>query len=168
MLKKLYITVVVNILQFFNYNKIENEKGTNHVVLNVIDLLLAFIYLLFSYWKLKEVTAFVFVMNLLTLSRLIVSNIKNSISMREQYVKVYLKRPGLRFKSAYDIKLAIDFCVIAFTFVPFWLQGVAFEEYVIRSCVGTIIFIGFIENLINIFVALFQASIEINRPRIRN
>lgn len=161
MLKKKYIKVVTNILCFFNYNKIENADGVNHIILNIIDVALAFAYLSISVWKLSTVTNLVLIMNFLTLLRLIVGNFKNSINLRDKYEKKYLKRPGLLFKSAYDYKLIFELCIIAFSLIPFWIQGVMFEEYVIRGFAGTIIILGFLENLINVFAELFKASIDI-------
>ena len=93
--------------------------------------------------------------------RLIIGNFKNSINLRDKYEKKYLKRPGLLFKSAYDYKLIIELCVIAFTLIPFWVQGIIFEDHIIRGFAGIIISLGFLENLINIFAELFKANIDI-------
>lgn len=158
MLKKLYIKAVTHILCFLNYNKFENSDGANHVILNGADLVLAFVYALVSVWKLSSVTNYVLAVNLLTLVRLMLGNLKKSISLRDKYEEKYLKRPGLSFKSAYDIKLIIEFCVIAFSLVPFCFQGALLEEHTIRSFAGIIIALGFMENLINIFIELFKAS----------
>lgn len=161
MLKNIYISAVTNILCFFNYNQIENENGVNHAILNFIDLVLALTYALLSVWKLGTVTNFVLIINFITLLRWIIDNFKNSINLRDKYEKKYLKRPGLLFKSAYDYKLIIELCVIAFALIPFWVQKIVFEEYVIRGFAGIIIFLGFMENLINVFAELFQANIDI-------
>ncbi len=161
MLKEKYIDTVTIILQFFNYNKIENAMGSSHVILNTLDLALALTYALISFWKLSTVTSVVLTINFLTLLRFIVGNLKNSISLRDKYNSKYLRRPGLLFKSAYDIKLIIEFCVIAFSLVPFWIQGNLLEENVIRGFAGIIIFLGFFENLINVFAELFKADIDI-------
>lgn len=168
MLKKLYTTAVINILQFFNYNKIENKAGTNQVSLNIIDFILSLAYLVYSLWKLKEVSTIVLWVNLLIASRLIISNLKGSMKIRKQYEKKYLQKPGLCFKSAFDIKLIIDFCVIAFGFLPFCFQGVVIEESVIRSFAGAVTALGFIENLLNILPALFQASMNIEEVKTDN
>lgn len=146
---------------FFNYNQIENENGVNHAILNFIDLVLALTYALLSVWKLGTVTNFVLIINFITLLRMIIDNFKNSINLRDKYEKKYLKRPGLLFKSAYDYKLIIELCVIAFALIPFWVQKIVFEEHVIRGFAGIIIFLGFMENLINVFAELFQANIDI-------
>lgn len=161
MLKKIYINVVTNILHFFNYNQIENANGVNHARLNFIDFVLALTYALISAWKLETVTNLVLIMNFITLLRLIIGNFKNSINLRDKYEKKYLKRPGLLFKSAYDYKLIIELCVIAFTLIPFWVQGIIFEDHIIRGFAGIIISLGFLENLINIFAELFKANIDI-------
>lgn len=161
MLKKKYIKVITNILHFFNYNKIENPDGVNHIILNVIDLVLALTYASISVWKLNMVTNLVLILNLLTLLRLVIGNLKKSINLREKYEEKYLKRPGLLFKSAYDYKLIIELCTIAFSLVPFWAQGVLFEEHIIRGFAGIIITLGCGENLINVFAELFKASIDI-------
>lgn len=161
MLKKIYINVVTNVLHFFNYNRIENANGVNHAILNFTDFVLALTYALISAWKLKTVTNLVLVMNFIMLLRLIIGNFKNSINLRDKYEKKYLKRPGLTFKSAYDYKLIIELCVIAFTLIPFWAQGIIFEKHIIRGFAGVIIFLGFLENLINIFAELFEANIDI-------
>lgn len=161
MLKRLYREKVIYILHFFNYNKIENADGVNHVVLNIADIGLAFIYASISIWKLKTVTNLVLWMNFLTLLRLIVNNIKNSINLRDKYKEKYLRKPGLLFKSAYDYKLIFELSIIAFSLVPFWIQGVIFEEHIIRGFAGTIIILGFVENIINMLVELFKASIDI-------
>lgn len=166
MLGRIYKKSITNVLHFFNYNKIENEKGSSHVVVNVIDLALAFTYSFISIWKLKEVTTLVLIINFLTLLRLIVSNIKNSINLRDKYEKKYLKRPGLLFKSAYDYKIIIELCVIAFSLTPFWVQGIVFEEHLVRGFAGIIIILGFLENLINILVELFKASIDISNLKV--
>lgn len=161
MLKKKYIKVITNILHFFNYNKIESPDGVNHIILNVIELLLALTYASISVWKLSTVTNLVLILNFLTLLRLVVGNFKNSINLRDKYEEKYLKRPGLLFKSAYDYKLIIELCIIAFSLVPFWVQGVLFEEHIIRGFAGIIIILGFWENLINVLAELFKASIDI-------
>lgn len=161
MLKNIYISAVTNILCFFNYNQIENENGVNHAILNFIDLVLALTYALLSVWKLGTVTNFVLIINFITLLRRIIDNFKNSINLRDKYEKKYLKRPGLLFKSAYDYKLIIELCVIAFALIPFSVQKIVFEEHVIRGFAGIIIILGFLENLINVFAELFQANIDI-------
>lgn len=166
MLKAKYVKIITNILHLFNYNKIENANGNSHIILNTVDLILAFIYALLSVWKLNTVTNLVLIMNFLTLSRLIVGNFKNSIILRDKYEEKYLKRPGLLFKSAYDYKLIIELCVIAFTFIPFWVQGVILKKHIIRGFAGIIIVLGFLENLINVFVELFKASIDIEKLQI--
>lgn len=168
MLKKLYTTAVINILQFFNYNKIENKKGTNQAALNIIDFILALAYLVYSLRKLEDVSSTVLGVNLLILSRLIIGNLKGSVKIRKQYEDLYLRKPGLCFKSAFDIKLIIDFCVIAFALLPFCFQAVVFEESVIRSFAGIVTVLGFIENLLNIFPALFQASMAIEEVKTDN
>lgn len=157
---KWYKKVVITVLHFLNYNKIEDESGSNHIVLNLFDLGLALVYAGISIWKLKTVTGLVLVMNLLTLVRLMVGNLKKSINLRDKYKEKYLKKPGLSYKSAYDLKLVIEFCVIAFSFMPFWIQGIVLEDYVIRALAGTIIILSFMENYINIHVELFKAGIE--------
>lgn len=161
MLKKIYICVVTNILHLFNYNKIENATGGNHIILNIFDFILMLVYAVISLWKLNTVTGLVLIMNFITLLRLIVGNFKGSINLRDKYEKKYLERPGLRFKSAYDLKLIIDLCVIAFSLIPFWIQGFLLEEHIIRGFAGTIIILGFGENLINVFSELFKASMDI-------
>lgn len=162
MLKKKYIDAVTNILHFLNYNKIEKTDGNNRIVLNSIDLAIAFSYVVVSFYKLDTVTAkLVFIINLLTLSRLMMGNIKNSVNLRDAYKEKYLKRPGLEFKSAHDLKLIIEFCVIAFELVPFCIQGDMLEENTIQVFAGTVIIIGFLENLISVFIELFKASIDI-------
>lgn len=166
MLKKIYRKAVMNVLHFFNYNKIENKNGSCYVLLNTMDLVLAIVYALISICKLKTVTNLVLIINFLTLLRLIVGNIKNSINLRDKYKEMYLKRPGLLFKSAYDYKLIIDLCVIAFTLVPFWFQGIVFEEHIIRGFAGIIILLGFFENFINIIAELFKASIDLEKMKI--
>lgn len=166
MLKVKYVKIVTNILHLFNYNKIENVNGSNHILLNVVDLILAFAYALLSVCKLDTVTRLVLIMNFLTLSRLIVGNFKNSIILRDKYEEKYLKRPGLLFKSAYDYKLIVELCVIAFTLIPFWIQGVILEEHIIRGFAGIIIILGFLENLINVFAELFKVSVDIEKIQI--
>lgn len=156
-----YKKAVIVILHFLNYNKIENESGSNHIVLNLCDLGLALLYAGISIWKLKTVTSLVLLMNLLTLVRLMVGNLKKSINLRDKYKEKYLKKPGLSYKSAYDLKLIVEFCVIAFSLMPFWIQGMVLEDYVIRTFAGTIIILSFLENYINIHVELFKASIEV-------
>lgn len=161
MLKRIYICVVTNILHFFNYNKIEDAKGINHVILNSIDFILMLAYASISIWKLSTVSKLVLIMNFITLSRLIVGNIKGSLNLRDKYEKKYLKRPGLLFKPAYDIKLIIELCLVAFLLIPFWIQGMLLEEAVIQIFATMVIILGFGENLINVFVQLFNASIDI-------
>lgn len=157
----MYIKVVTNVLHFFNYNKIENTNGSNHVILNSIECGLAFIYASFSIGNLKEGTILVLVMNFLTLLKLIFGNFKNSINLRDKYEEKYLKRPGLIFKSAYDYKLIIEFCIIAFALIPFWVQGFVLEEHIIKGFAGIIIILVFLESLMNTFSELFKASIDI-------
>lgn len=86
---------------------------------------------------------------------------EKSINLRDKYKEKYLKKPGLSYKSAYDYKLIIECCVIAFSLMPFWIQGMLLENYVIRGFAGTIIILGFLENYINIHAELFKARIEV-------
>lgn len=157
----LYVRIVKGILHFFNYNKIDNENGKNHLFLNTIDLLLALTYLSVSIWNLKPITNIVLLMNLLTLFRLIINNVKGSVNMRHKYEKVHLIKPGLLFKTAYDYKIIIETSVLFFMSIPFWIQGIIFNDYTIYSFAITVIILGFLENLINIFVELFEASTDI-------
>ncbi len=154
-----YKKMTMGVLHFLNYNKIGNENGSNHIFINILDLLIALIYAAISIWKLKSVTGLVLGMNLLTLIRLMLGNLKKSIHYRDEYENKYLKRPGLIYKSANDIKFMVECCVIAFLLVPFWIQGMIYEDYVIRSFAGTIIILSFLENVINVHVELFEASI---------
>lgn len=158
---KWYRKAGLGLLHFLNYNKIENEGGSNHIILNLIDLLLALSYAGISIWKLNSVTLLVLVINLLTLARLIVGNFKKTINLRDKYKEKYLKKPGLLYKSAYDLKLVVEFCVIAFSLMPFWIQGKLQEDSVIRAFAGIIIVLGFLENYINIQAELFKANIEV-------
>lgn len=161
MLKKGYTKLSISILRFLNYNKIEDENGSYHVILNTADFLFSALYVGVSIWKLSSVTEVVLLMNLLTLLRLIVGNLKKSMYLRDSYEEKYLTRPGLAFKSAYDFKLIFELCVIAFSLVPFWVQGVVFEEHIIRGFAGVIILLGFLENIINILAELFKAKVEV-------
>lgn len=160
MLKR-YKKVVIYILRFLNYNKIGNENGSYHFVLNMIDLLLAIVYASISMWNLKSVTILVLVMNSVTLGKLIVSNLKNSINLRKKYETEYLSKPGLSYKSAYDIKLIIEFCVIFFIFAPFGIQGILLKKSVIRTFAGIVIWLSFLESFINIHVDMFEADMEL-------
>lgn len=163
MFKKLYQQSIKSILHFFNYNKIEDINGTTHIALNVCDMLLASVYAGISYWKLYEVTFLVLAVNFLTLLRLALGSFKKSINIRDQYEAAYLSRPGLRFKSAHDIKLIIELCVIAFSLMPFVFQGVILETYVIRSFAMVIISLSLADNFLNIFAELFKASMDITK-----
>lgn len=156
-----YKKVVLAILHFFNYSKIENENGSSHFALNICDLGLALLYAGISIWKLNKVTSLVLLINLITLTRLMLGNLKKSINLRDKYTEKYLRKPGLSYKSAYDLKLVIEFCVIAFSLMPYWVQGLLFEDHVIRTFAGISIILSFLENYINIHVELFRASIEV-------
>lgn len=158
---KWYRKAGIGLLHFLNYNKIENEGGSNHIILNLIDLFLALSYAGISIWKLNSVTLLVLVINLLTLARLMVGNFKKTINLRDKYKEKYLKKPGLLYKSAYDLKLVVEFCVITFCLMPFWIQGKLQEDSVIRTFAGIIIVLGFLENYINIQAELFKANIEV-------
>lgn len=163
MLKKLYKNVIIALLRLFNYNKIKNENGNTHVVLNILDIILVSAYAFVSYWKLRDVSLLVLVVNFLTLMKLMLCNIKKSINVRDQYREKYLHDPGLSFKSAHDIKLIIELCTIAFSFIPFLIQGVALESHVIRSFAIVIISLGLADNILNIFIELFEADMEITK-----
>ena len=156
-----YKKVVLAILHFFNYSKIENENGSSHFALNICDLGLALLYAGISIWKLNKVTSLVLLINLITLTRLMLGNLKKSINLRDKYTEKYLRKPGLSYKSAYDLKLVIEVCVIAFSLMPYWVQGLLFEDHVIRTFAGISIILSFLENYINIHVELFRASIEV-------
>ena len=163
MLKKIYMSISKLVLHFFNYNNIKNESGTNHVILNILDMIFTVAYASISFWKLKDITILVFIVNFLTLLRLIVGNIKNSLNIRDKYEEKYLTRPGLLFKSAYDYKLICELGVVVFTLIPFAIQGVVFEETVIRAFASIIIGLVLAENILNILVELFDAKMEINK-----
>lgn len=161
MIIKLYKKIMLNVLHWLNYNKIENEEGSCHVILNVLDLLLATIYASISIYKLKSVSSIVLILNLITLSRYILDNFKQSSNLRRKYKEKYLKTINLEYKSIYDIKLIIEFTIIAFSLTPYWPQGKLFDEYVIRSFAGTVICLSFVESFIKINTELFEASVEI-------
>ena len=157
-----YKKVVLAILHFFNYSKIENENGSSHFALNICDLGLALLYAGIRELRLQPpFCLLVLLINLITLTRLMLGNLKKSINLRDKYTEKYLRKPGLSYKSAYDLKLVIEFCVIAFSLMPYWVQGLLFEDHVIRTFAGISIILSFLENYINIHVELFRASIEV-------
>lgn len=142
-------------------------NGSCHWKLNVADVILAFIYASISLWQLSAITNWVLAMNLLTLGRLIITNIKGSKHLREKYEDEYHKKQGLLFKSAYDYKLIIEACIVAFALVPFWVQGVGFDEPVVRGFAGVVIILGLVENYINIHTELFKASMDVTRMEVK-
>lgn len=158
-LAKVYQITIKKILEFLNYNEIKNEKGNSHWVLNVIDILLAASYMVFSIVRLKDVSIVILIINGLTLTRLMIGNLKQSILLRDKYEELYNKRPGLLFKSAHDLKLIIELCAIGLVLIPFAALGQITNIMVIKAFAGIIIAFGFIESLINSFVVLFKASI---------
>lgn len=157
--------MATTVLHFFNYNQIKNQNGSCHVAVNSIDFALTITYVTLSIWKLDTITAAVFTVNMITLSRLIVANLKHSINLREMYRDVYLENPGLLFKSAHDIKLIIECCVIGSSLVPFWIGGgeIMLREEIMKSFSLIVIFLGFFEHFIDILVELFEASIAIEK-----
>lgn len=163
MLKKRYVQMSTIVLHFFNYNQIKNQNGSCHVVVNAIDFALTIIYAILSIWKLDTITTAVFAVNMLTLSRLMVANLKHSINLREMYREAYLEKPGLLFKSAHDIKLIIECCIIGLLLVPFWHSGIVLREEVMRSVSLIVIFLSFFEHFIDILVELFEASMTIEK-----
>lgn len=163
MLKKRYVQMATTVLHFFNYNQIKNQNGSCHVLLNAFDFGLTITYATLSIYKLDTVTTLVFAINFLTLLRLMVANFKHSINLRKMYKNVYLEKPGLLFKSAHDIKLIIECCVIGFSLFPFWLASIELREEIVRNFSLIVIFLGFFEHFIDILVELFEANMTIEK-----
>lgn len=168
MLKDKYKRLGTAVLHFFNYNKIENENGSNRVILNIFDMILAVAYAGISFSQLSSVSWLVFVINLITLSRLIAANVRNSYNIRDEYAQIYGKRPGMLLKSACDIKVMIELSVIFVMLMQFVIFGVVLEENVIRNFAMMVIAIALSENIMNVFVGLFKASMDINKMEIKS
>ena len=166
MLKSLYQRIVIGILKFFNYNRIEDTTGTTHPILNILDIFLAVAYAGISYWKLSSVTFLVLIINLITLLRLIFRGIKKSLDVRDKYEMVHLTRPDLRFKTVHDIKLIFELCVLVFFFGPFCILGAVFEAYVIQGFAMVIITFSLVDNFLSIFAELFKASMDITKMKV--
>ena len=157
----IYRVIGVTILKFLNYNMIQNPNGSYHIVLNSIDFLLAISYLCVSFWKMGAVTVLVLIVNLITLCKLIVKDLKASSNLRNEYKKLYDKKPGLQYKSPYDFKLIVEFLLIIFTFVPTWIQGRILNDYTVQSFTILVIILSFTEHTINVLSDLFEAKISL-------
>ena len=159
----LYRKIGTFILHLLNYNKIENEQGTYHIGINIIDFLLAVAYLVFSIWKLKTITQVVFWTNFIVLLRLLIKNVKSSFNLREQYKRIYNNTPGALLKSPYDIKLMFEIPVILVFIVILCCNGFPFSEDIVLVFAVVVLFLSFLEHYAGIVAEVFEASVELQR-----
>lgn len=158
-----YNKFVINLLKLLNYNTIENEAGSNNRVLNYVDLVLALLSAIVSYCKLGTVTGIVLLLNLFTLTRMIVNNIKKSKDLRDKYESEHMTRPGMSLKTAPDFIISFQLCASGFALMPLWLHKEITFGYWSKIWVMLIIAFVLMENYLNVQVDLFKASLDVKK-----
>ena len=160
----LYKKIILTILHWLNYNKIENEEGSCHVIVNTVDLLLAIVYAFISIHNLKSVSSIICVLNLITLGRYILDNIKQTSHLYEKHCNKYFEKINFENKLFYNRKLIIELLIltiITLSLTPYWVSGILFEDYVIRRFAKAIIWLNLVESFIKINAELFEASVDV-------
>ena len=155
----------IRILRFLNYNCINNEDGTNHRVLNTIDIGLSLAYAIISFLSLGNMTILVFVLNLITALRLIFKELRLSSNLKAEFEKKTGEKVGTIYKSPHELKTIIEVSTLivgsAISFIVGWraegfAQGL---EYFGLGLAFIMVFITLFEHIINVMVDYFEATV---------
>lgn len=154
--------IIICFLNFFNFQNIGNENGNTHIKLNILDFLFAIGYFIISFYGLWNVSKTLLFANICVLADLLINNVKVVINYKDAYNKLYLKQPKC---GDYPINLFIavlEVLVIIFVFIPFLVQGSAFDKKVVRAFGFFVILMNLIENVLKNIISAFEASTLMN------